>query len=223
MNINLLGICGSPTANSNTEVFLRESLEAARSSGDVKAKLVTLAGKEISECRNCNWCVTKQTEGNFCTQQDDMAGIYPLLAEADALLLASPVYMGRLNGHLACFLDRLRAFIYGNIYGKRMKNRVGSALAVAWGRNLGIETTLISIATTFLTLEMVFVGPPFGIGSQFGATGLVSEQGTGRFYHGERHGIQHDEHGIKGARALGKRVAEVAAMMKSGRNSVDPG
>ncbi|PWI49283.1 hypothetical protein CEE45_02765 [Candidatus Heimdallarchaeota archaeon B3_Heim] len=43
-----------------------------------------------------------------------MSEIYPLLLEADGLLLASPVYFGRLSGCLANFVDRLRVFHLGN-------------------------------------------------------------------------------------------------------------
>jgi len=217
MEIMVLGICGSPIKGGNTEAFLRESLKAAEATGDVKTELITLAGKTIKDCRHCNWCVTKQEEGRFCAQRDDMVGIYPEMLEADALLLASPVYIGRLSGYMACFGDRLRAFSFGNIYRGRLRNKVGGALAVGWGRNYGIETTLLSIISAFLMMEAIPVGPPHGFGSPLGAAGLASENGTGKFDPDDKLGVLRDEYGLKGARALGKRVAEITNLVKAGQ------
>ena len=216
MEIKILGICGSPIKDGNTEAFLRQSLKAAEATGDVKAELITLAGREIKDCRHCNWCVNKQEEGKFCAQQDDMIAIYPQILGADALLLASPVYIGRLSGYMACFTDRLRAFAFGNIYRQRLGNKVGGALAVGWGRNYGIETTLLSIISALLMMGMIPVGPPHGLGSPLGAAGLASEGGTGGFSREHKLGVLRDEYGCKGAEGLGKRVAEITRLVRAG-------
>jgi len=216
MEIKILGICGSPIKDGNTEAFLRESLKGAEATGNVKTQLISLAGREIKDCRHCNWCVNKQEEGKFCAQQDGMIGIYPQILGADALLLASPVYIGRLSGYMACFADRLRAFAFGNIYGQRLGNKVGGALAVGWGRNYGIETTLLSIISALLMMGMIPVGPPHGLGSPLGAAGLASEGGMGKFDPGDKLGVLRDEYGLKGARALGKRVAEITRLIRAG-------
>jgi len=213
---NVLGICGSPIKNGNTEAFLRESLKAAEAISNTKTELITLAGRDIKDCRHCNWCMHKQEDDKFCAQKDDMTDIYPELLKADALLLASPVYSCRISANMACFIDRLRVFAYGNIHRRKLKNKLGAALAVGWGRNFGLETTLLTITTAFLGLEIITVGPPFGLGSPFGATGLSSENGTGKFDPEDKLGVLRDEHGVKGARALGKRVAEVSKIIKAG-------
>lgn len=216
MEINILGICGSPIKGGNTEAFLKEALKAAKSSGDVKTELIPLAGKDIRDCRHCNWCVTKQEEGKFCAQNDDMAEIFPRILKADALLLATPVYIGRLSGYLACFTDRLRVFTHGKVYRGKLRNKVGGALAVGWQRGGGIETATFSIVLAFLTLEMIPVAPDFGLGSPFGATGLSSQGGTGKFDRTDKLGVLKDEFGIRGAHSLGKRVTEVTKLLKAG-------
>jgi len=65
VKIKVLGICGSPFKDGNTEVFLRQSLEAAQGIGDVETQLITIADKDISDCRQCNWCIIQQEEGKF--------------------------------------------------------------------------------------------------------------------------------------------------------------
>jgi len=217
MQINILGICGSPIKGGNTEAFLKESLKAAKTTGDVKTELVTLAGKKIEDCRHCNWCLQKQQEGHFCAQKDDMMDIYPKLLNADALLFASPVYIGRLSGYMACFTDRLRPFVFGNVYRHGLKNKVGAALGVGWGRNYGVETTLLSIMSAFFMMEMLPVGPPHGLGSPFGAAGLASENRAGKLDTPDKLGVLRDEYGIRGALDLGKRVAEIAKLIKAGK------
>ena len=215
MEIKILGVCGSPIKGGNTEAFLREALKAAEALGEVQTELVSLAGKEIRDCRHCNWCLRKQTEGKFCAQDDDMQEIYPKILEADGLLLASPVYIGRLSGYLACFLDRLRAFGFGNLYQDKLDRKVGGALAVSWFRNLGVETTLTSILLALIGMGVISVGPRHGLGAQFGAGGLSSEGGTGKFDPKDRLGVLKDEYGLKGAHSLAQRVVEIAKLLKT--------
>ena len=216
MEIKILGVCGSPIKGGNTEAFLKEALKAAEADGEVQTEIIGLAGREIRDCRHCNWCIRKQTEGKFCVQDDDMKEIFPKILEADGLIIASPVYMGRLSGYLACFIDRLRVFTFGNIYQGKLRNKVGGALAVSWLRNAGIEITLISIVPAFMGLEMIPVGPHHGLGALIGASGLSSEGGSGKFDPEDRLGVMKDEYGLKGARSLGQRVAEIAKLLKAG-------
>ena len=216
METEILGICGSPVKGGNTEVFLREALKAAAETSNVNTNLISLSGKEIRSCRHCNWCLRKQEVGKPCVQEDGMVEIFPEIVKADALLLATPVYVNRLSGYLACFLDRFRAFAMGNVYRGKLRNKVGGALAVAWFRNRGAESALLSIISAFLAFEMIVVAPPKGLGSPYGAAGLSSEGGTGKFSYKNKLGILEDEYGLRGARALGKRVAEITQLIKVG-------
>ncbi len=211
MGIKLLGVCGSPIKHGNTEVFLREALKAAEGTGDVQTELISLAGKDIRDCRHCNWCLAKQVEGKFCSQNDDMVEIYPKVLQADGLLLASPVYFHRLSGYSACFIDRLRGFAEGNLYRGKLHNKVGGALSVAWLRNAGVEATLINILSAFMVLEMIPVGR--------GAGGLSSDHGTGKFDPKDKLGVLKDEYGLREARSLGQRIAEVSKLLKAGASS----
>jgi len=221
MEIKILGVCGSPIKGGNTELFLKEALKAAEAIGGVQTEFITLAGREIRDCRHCNWCIRKQTEGKFCVQDDDMKEIFPKVLQADGLILASPVYVGRLSGYLACFLDRFRVFAHGNLYSGKLHNKVGGALAVSWFRNRGIEITLISILLTLIGFEMIPVGPSHEFGASGGAAGLSSDGGTGKFDPKDKLGILKDEYGLKGARSLGERVVEIAKLLKTGSYQTD--
>jgi multimeric flavodoxin WrbA len=218
MPIKILGICGSPVKGGNTEVFLSESLKAAEGLGDVSIELVRLIEKRIGDCRHCNWCLSKQAEGSFCSLKDDMLELYPKIIEADAILLATPTYGGRLSGYSAVFIDRWRALVLGKRYRGVLRNKVGGALTVAWFRNAGAETTLLSVVSAYLMWGMVVAAPGEG-GCQFGAVGVSSDGGSGRFVPEDKVGVLKDKVGMASARALAKRTVELARIVRAGQGS----
>jgi multimeric flavodoxin WrbA len=218
MPIRILGICGSPVKGGNTEVFLSEALKTAEGLGDVSTELVRLIEKRIGDCRHCNWCLSKQVEGSFCCIKDDMLGMYPRIIEADALLVATPTYAGRLSGYSAVFMDRFRALVLGKHYRGVLRNKVGSAMTVSWRRNAGPETALLSVATAYLMWGMVLASPGEG-GCEFGAVGVSSDGGSGLFVPEEKLGVLKDKLGMASARALAKRTVELARIMKAGQGA----
>ena len=212
--MNILGICGSPIKDSNTELILREGLKAIEQNG-VKTEIFTLDGKTVEDCRHCNWCMAKQTEDKYCAVKDDLEQLFPKVVEADALMVASPVYLARMSGHMASILDRLRCIHYGKSYAGTMKHKVGAAIAVSWYRNSGIETTLSTIHWAFLTFQMVIAVP--GSLSTFGGAGLASFSGTGEFDPKDKHQILKDEYGLNTARETAKSMLELARIIKAGK------
>ena len=214
--INIVGICGSPVKGSNTELILREALGAVEGDG-VNIDVFTTHGRKIEDCRHCNWCMAKQSQGNFCSIKDDLDELYPKVAAADALMVASPVYLARLSGHVAAVLDRLRCVHYGKHYAGGMKHKVGAAIAVSWFRNSGIETTLTSIHWAFMTYQMVIAVP--GSISTFGGAGVSSLGGLGDFDPEDKHQVLKDEFGLKTARVTAKALLELARIVKAGKSA----
>ena len=217
MEIKLLGVCGSPIKGGNTELFLDEALKTAHGLGNVSTEMLSLAGRQIGDCRHCNWCLTRQEEGNFCALKDDMSELYPRILEADAILLATPAYAARLSGYMATFIDRFRCLVLGKHYKRSLQGKVGGALAVSWFRNAGIETTLLSVISSLLMWGVIVVSPGED-GCQFGAAGLSTEHGTGKFDPKDKHGVLKDEIGLKSARNLARRTVEIACTLKTGRD-----
>lgn len=217
--IRILGICGSPVKDSNTEVLLREGLKAIEQDG-VQTDIFLADGKKIEDCRQCNWCMGKQTEGRYCAVSDPLDDLYPKVLEADGLLVASPVYLARLSGHMASVLDRLRCLMHGKIYGGRLKHKVGAAIAVAWFRNSGIETTLSSIHWAFLTYQIIIAAPgPIstwggsGLSSRFSFAGESDVKGDAR----DKHQVLHDTYGLKTVRETAKSLVDLTRIIKAGK------
>ncbi len=220
MEITVLGVCGSPVRGGNTDAFLSEALRAAAESPGVHTESIRVADRKIADCRHCNWCLSKQESGVFCAVKDDMADIYPLIVGSDVLLLATPTYAARLSGYLAVFIDRCRALVLGKHYRGVLKNKVGGAMTVSWMRNAGPETALLSIISAYLMWGMIVASPGEG-GCQYGAAGLSSEGGSGRFDPQERNGVLKDKIGMASARAVGKRSVELARLVRLGQAAVE--
>ena len=107
MSENIVILSGSPRKKGNTERLTAAFIEGAKAAG----KHVTLfrtAEMTISGCKGCMHC-TK--EKGVCIQKDDMSAILEALQEADALVLASPVYFFDITAQLKLAIDRLYALI----------------------------------------------------------------------------------------------------------------
>ena len=102
--MNVLILQGSPRANGNTAWMAEEYRKAAEAAGH-KVTLVDVAHKKIAPCLACEYCHGK---GNgACVQKDDMQALYPLLAEAEALVLAAPIYYFTLSAQIQAPIQRI--------------------------------------------------------------------------------------------------------------------
>lgn len=220
MTVKILGISGSPIKGGNTDVFLQEALKAAEAVGDVETEFISLAGMDIRDCIHVNWCVTNQTDTQFCHQEDDMRFLYPKVVAADGLFLATPVYIGRMTGPMANFLDRLRVLVHGNKHGGKLRGKVGAAFAVIWYRHGGMETALLSLVQAFMIFEMLPVGA--GMPSLFGGAGVASQHGTGKFDPADYHEVLKDTYGLRTARHVAQKAAELCQVLKAGRAAWQP-
>lgn len=108
--MKLLAFVASPRKEGNTTVLVREIAGAAREQG-AHTSIIHLNDLTMRGCQACLAC--KKT--GRCVLDDDMAYLYDEIIAADALVLASPVYMGGMTGQLKLFIDRLYPFITLNL------------------------------------------------------------------------------------------------------------
>ena len=102
--MNILILQSSPRANGNTAWMAEEYKKAAEAAGH-EVKLVNVSKKKIAGCLACEYCHTK---GNgACIQKDDMQELYPLMAEAEALVLAAPIYYFTMNAQIQAPIQRM--------------------------------------------------------------------------------------------------------------------
>jgi multimeric flavodoxin WrbA len=210
--IRILAIAGSPVKEGNTEALLKESLRVTSSDSEVQAEIFNLSRLQIAGCQHCNWCVKSQTPENFCTLSDGMDGIYPALARADAVILATPVHIGRMSGMMADMIDRMRVFVHGNVHRGRLKDKVGGALVVAFRRHGGLEMTLSILNGTFALFNMIPVGR--------GGLVLSSLDGKGKITKGVRHMVLEDSFGLASAKEVVQRAVDLAKIIQAGKKAL---
>lgn len=100
--MNVLMINGSPRGNGNTAIALREMKNIFAQEG-IEVTELNVGTKAIRGCIACNKCA----ELGKCVFDDAVNEAAPLLAKADGVVVASPVYYASANGNLISFLDRL--------------------------------------------------------------------------------------------------------------------
>ncbi len=99
----VLVLLGSPRKKGNSTTLAERIIKGAEAAGATVEK-VYLHGQNISPCHACYGCRKENAKG--CVVDDDMQPIYKKLIEADAWVIASPVYWFTMSAQTKLFLDR---------------------------------------------------------------------------------------------------------------------
>jgi multimeric flavodoxin WrbA len=97
--VKILGISGSPVKNGNNEKTIDYLLEIF-SKKKFRVEKIFLSQHKINPCLSCGACDNQKN----CSQQDEMIKLFPLLENADAVIVSSPTYFDGVSGQLKCFL-----------------------------------------------------------------------------------------------------------------------
>ena len=140
--MKVLIINGSPHANGNTAIAIKELVKTFEAQG-VEAEVCHIGNKDIRGCIACGKC----SELGKCVFNDAVNEIAPIFEEADGLVVASPVYYASANATLIACLDRL---FYSTGFDKTMK--VGASVVVA--RRGGCSATFDELNKYFTICNM---------------------------------------------------------------------
>lgn len=101
-------IDGGPRKDFNTASMLKKFAEGASSVGnDIEVKTIRLYGLDYKGCMSCMACKIKGKASNVCKFKDALTPILEEIAQADGLVLGSPIYFGDVTGQMRTFLERL--------------------------------------------------------------------------------------------------------------------
>ena len=100
-NLKVLMLNGSPHANGNTAVALREMEEAFKANG-VEVETVLIGNQAVRGCTACGACYKL----GKCVFDDVVNELKPKFEEADGLVVASPVYYASANATLVACLEQ---------------------------------------------------------------------------------------------------------------------
>ena len=183
--MRIAGLVCSPREGGNTEIMVREALDAVQELGG-ETELITVHDKTIKPCDACYAC---QKEG-ICPINDDMQGIYQQLEQCDGIILGTPVYYSNVSAQAKAVMDRLYALFLHN----KLKGKVAGAVTVA--RVVGAGNVLSILYQYFVTNRMLIAG---------GAVGFGREKGAVR----EGSGIAPNTSALEEARRLGKAMVSL--------------
>ncbi len=102
-------IDGGPRKNMNTAKLLQKFAEGAKSAGDniIEVKTIRLYDLDYRGCMSCMACKLKGKASNICRFKDALTLVWEEIAQADGLVLGSPIYFGEVTGQMRSFLERL--------------------------------------------------------------------------------------------------------------------
>ena len=102
----VVGLQGSPRKKGNTNFLLSSFMEAAEKFG-ARTQIIDVTQKDIIPCKEYTVCEKK----GYCPIEDDVKDeIYPLLREADVVVVATPIFFYNMTAQLKAVVDRCQTF-----------------------------------------------------------------------------------------------------------------
>lgn len=100
--MKILTINGSPHINGSTARALTE-LEQTLADNGIEYERINIGNKDVRGCIACNYCMSH----GRCVFNDLVNEVAPKFAEADGIVVGTPIYWAGANGQALAFLDRL--------------------------------------------------------------------------------------------------------------------
>ncbi len=157
--MKVLGISGSPRLGGNTDQLLAEVLRGAESRG-AEVSTTYICDLDIAPCQHCDSCL----ELGDCKTADDMQLVFRQLAEADIIVLASPIYFMGVTAQLKAMIDRCQALWARKHHLKipplgDKRPRKGFFVSVAGRKKAGsFEPAIATVKALFATLDVDYAG-----------------------------------------------------------------
>jgi multimeric flavodoxin WrbA len=196
----IVGICGSPRKQA-TEYVLTTALIMLQDNG-FETDFFTVRGKDIGFCRHCDYCIKNKE----CVIKDDMFKLYPMLQNADGIIVATPVYNGGVSAQTKAIMDRCRAPVAADR--NFFRNKVGMAIVVGGDRVGGQELALQQIITFYILNKMLPISGGF-FGANLGASFWSKDT---------LEGVKEDKEGF---RSLKKTINEFGSFLNCFGTKVD--
>ncbi len=106
--MKIMAFVGSPRKNGNTVKIVDAICKGAQESGH-EVEVYNLAEMNMKGCMACDACQFQKVD--TCSINDKMTALLPKIADADCIIMGTPVFMEQVSGHTKNFLDRMRPFL----------------------------------------------------------------------------------------------------------------
>jgi len=139
----VLVLLGSPRKKGNSALLAEKIARGAKSKG-AEIEMIRLHDLRIAPCKSCYACQEPGSKG--CSIKDDMQKIYHSMLEAEAWVIASPVYWFTMSAQTKLWMDRCLAF---PAYGKDPFNGKKIAIAMSYGGEDPFDSGCVNALRTF--------------------------------------------------------------------------
>ncbi|WP_027184505.1 flavodoxin family protein [Desulfovibrio inopinatus] len=112
--MNVVTVLGSPRKEGNSSSIAMAFTRKAQSMG-AHVSVYYLNGMNFQGCQGCMSC-KKQHE--HCILKDDLTALLEDIVEADAVVMASPIYYHTVTGQFKTFFDRTFSFLKPNFFNR---------------------------------------------------------------------------------------------------------
>ncbi len=195
--MKVIGINGSPRKNGNTSILLHTVFEELNNEG-IETEEINVAVKPFRGCTSCFKCAKNQDR--HCVIKDGLNEIIDKLAEADGILLGTPVYCADVSGQIKIFLDRVS--LVSAMNRSMLKRKIGASVVAV--RRAGSLHAFHSLNSFFSILEMVIAG------SSYWNMGFGFQEGE----------VNQDAEGLQTMRNLGKNMAWLIKMKEFTKDKI---
>ncbi len=154
--MKIIAINGSPRKDKNTAILLNKALEGAASQG-AETELIHLYDQSYTGCVSCFACKIKNGKSyGKCALKDDLTPILDKVANADAIILGSPIYFASVTGFMRSFLERFmfQYLVYDTSYSSLFGKKVSTGFIYTMNvtnermKDLGYEESFKSSEAT---------------------------------------------------------------------------
>lgn len=178
-------IKGSPREQGNSAILADQVAQGARAAG-AGVESFYLHGMDINPCDACDGCRAEGFPG--CIVDDDMQDIHSAILDADAIVIASPVYWFTVSAQTKMFMDRCYALVDSDGYHLKGKTM---GIVMTYGDSDPFDSGAVNAFRTFQDAYR-YVGAEIG-GYVYGSADAAGE-------------IRDNEEVMARAYALGQRL-----------------
>lgn len=143
-------VSGSPRLGQNSEK-IAEYVENSFREKEYMTQQIRLRESKVGFCVHCNGCM----EGTGCAIDKTANEVNEVLANADAIIIVTPVYFGDMTAQVKAMIDKTLPL---RRQGMKLQGKIGGVIAVGNSRNGGQELALKSVQSWMHFQGMVVVG-----------------------------------------------------------------
>ncbi len=152
----ILGISGSPRANSVTANAVKYML--SKFEGEHEVKYISLAGKRINGCISCLGC----SHDNVCVIKDDFTEIAEAMKNAEAIIIGVPNYYSMPNAISHAMLERCFSFRHRSEF--TLKDKVAVIFSTGYATE-GTDNPVLNSIDHFMKMNKINVASKFLVGA----------------------------------------------------------